>query len=50
MLYQKNKPHWLQLLAPVGWLVCRILEKIFSERWHKSKDIPYDKNAGENEE
>ena len=44
MLYQKNKPSWMQLLAPVAWLACRVLESLFANRWHKSKEIPYDKN------
>lgn len=44
MLYQKNKPSWMQLIAPVAWLVCRVLEKVFANRWHKSTEIPYDKN------
>jgi len=39
--FQKNDPNWLTLIAPVAWLVCRILERLFGIKWRRDPAIPY---------
>lgn len=36
-----KNPDWKDLIAPFGWLLTRILFRLFRRRWNADPRIPY---------
>lgn len=36
-----DNPGWLGIVAPIVWIVTRVLGTIFEDAWDKSNSVPY---------
>jgi len=50
MSKKPSNPDWKDLIAPLGWLITRILFRLFGRRWTRDPKIPYVEPTDETEE